>query len=189
MRSGVRPECGHFAEEPPEVSIFATELGWFGLLGCDGVLHAATYALPKRAGVAAALLSKVPAASKKFLERDWSPELRDRLTRFAEGECVDFDDIEICHGRPLTPFQTKIVQLTRRLGWGRTSSYGELAQRAGNPGAARAVGTVMSGNLFPIIVPCHRVLAAGGKVGGYSAGAGIALKQRLLDREAGLGDD
>lgn len=186
MRSEVPAGCGHFAEEAPEVSIFATELGWFGLLGCDGVLHAATYALPKRAGVAADLLSKVPAASKTFLERDWSPELRDRLTRFAEGECVDFDDIEICHGRPLTPFQTKIVQLTRRLGWGRTTSYGELAERAGNPGAARAVGTVMSSNLFPIIVPCHRVLAAGGKVGGYSAGAGVALKQRLLDREAGL---
>ncbi|HVW00625.1 MAG TPA: methylated-DNA--[protein]-cysteine S-methyltransferase [Planctomycetaceae bacterium] len=166
--------------------MFSTELGWFGLLGCDGVLHAATFGHRQQKGVASELLQKVPGSSRAFQEQDWHPELRERLTRFAEGECVEFDDIEICHGRPLTPFQTKIVQLTRRLGWGQTSSYGELAARAGRPGAARAVGTVMSSNLFPIVVPCHRVLAARGKIGGYGAGDGVPLKQRLLDQETGM---
>jgi methylated-DNA-[protein]-cysteine S-methyltransferase len=69
------------------------------------------------------------------------------------------------------------------LAYGQTSTYGELALRVGHPRAARAVGTVMATNRFPILIPCHRVLASGGKLGGYSSHAGTNLKQILLDME------
>ena len=61
-----------------------------------------------------------------------------------------------------------------------TLSYGDIAARVGTPGAARAVGQALGRNPFPIVVPCHRVLAAGGKIGGFSAQGGIATKRRML---------
>jgi len=76
-----------------------------------------------------------------------------------------------------------VLAVTKRLKYGETTTYGQLARDVGHPGAARAVGTVMSTNKFPIIIPCHRVLAAGGKLGGYTSPAGTDLKQRLLDME------
>jgi methylated-DNA-[protein]-cysteine S-methyltransferase len=63
------------------------------------------------------------------------------------------------------------------------STYGDLAAAIGSPGAARAVGSVMARNCFPLIVPCHRVLGAGGSLGGYSAPDGLRMKRRLLAME------
>lgn len=80
----------------------------------------------------------------------------------------------------ITPFRSKVYALTREIPPGTTATYGELAARAGSPGAARAVGQAMAGNPFPILVPCHRVLAADGSPCGFSAGGGVATKLRLL---------
>jgi methylated-DNA-[protein]-cysteine S-methyltransferase len=77
-----------------------------------------------------------------------------------------------------------VLQLARKIGYGRTVAYGELAARAGNSRAARAIGAVMASNPLPIIVPCHRVVASGGAIGGFSAPHGIELKKRLLEMEA-----
>jgi methylated-DNA-[protein]-cysteine S-methyltransferase len=74
--------------------------------------------------------------------------------------------------------------LVRDVPWGETVSYGELAAMAGRPRAARAVGRVMATNPLPFVVPCHRVLAAGGRIGGYGSGSNaIDLKRALLARE------
>jgi methylated-DNA-[protein]-cysteine S-methyltransferase len=74
--------------------------------------------------------------------------------------------------------------LMRDVPWGETVSYGELAQMAGRPRAARAVGRTMATNPLPFVIPCHRVLAAGGKIGGYGSGRNaIDLKRQLLQRE------
>ena len=70
---------------------------------------------------------------------------------------------------------------------GETVSYAELAGRAGSPNAARAVGGVMAGNRVPLLVPCHRVVGAGGRLGGFSAPTGVELKKRLLALEAAPG--
>jgi methylated-DNA-[protein]-cysteine S-methyltransferase len=81
-----------------------------------------------------------------------------------------------------SPFERRVLQRLRRVGPGACLTYGDLARRAGrSPRAARAVGGVMRKNRLPIIVPCHRVLAAGGKLGGYSPGK--AWKRRLLSLE------
>ena len=79
-------------------------------------------------------------------------------------------------------FQRRVLQALRRVPYGRTITYGQLAARAGRPRAARAVGQAMAHNPVPLIVPCHRVVASGGGLGGF--GGGLALKRRLLALEA-----
>jgi methylated-DNA-[protein]-cysteine S-methyltransferase len=84
----------------------------------------------------------------------------------------------------LSDFQRAVVGHCRRIPPGQTLTYGQLAARVGRPRAARAVGRVMATNRFPLIVPCHRVVAAGGVLGGFSAPQGLAMKKRLLAAEA-----
>jgi len=81
-------------------------------------------------------------------------------------------------------FARRVYALAREIAPGATLSYGELARRLGEPGAARAVGRALGDNPFVIVVPCHRVLAAGGRPGGFSAPGGLATKRRLLEIEA-----
>ena len=81
-------------------------------------------------------------------------------------------------------FARQVYALAREIPPGATLSYGELARRLGEPGAARAVGRALGANPFVIVVPCHRVLAAGGRPGGFSAPGGVATKRRLLEIEA-----
>jgi methylated-DNA-[protein]-cysteine S-methyltransferase len=85
-----------------------------------------------------------------------------------------------------TPFYRRVYELARAIPSGETVSYGELAARAGEPGAARAVGQAMAHNPFPLIVPCHRVLAAHGRAGGFSARGGVETKFRLLRIEGAI---
>jgi methylated-DNA-[protein]-cysteine S-methyltransferase len=80
--------------------------------------------------------------------------------------------------------RTVLETLAREVGWGETVSYGELAAMAGRPGAARAVGTIMASNPLPFVIPCHRVIAAGGRIGGYGGGReAVGIKRALLARE------
>ena len=83
----------------------------------------------------------------------------------------------------ITPFHRRVYEAARTIPAGETVTYGELAAECGSPGGARAVGQALGRNPFAIVVPCHRVTAAGGKVGGFSAAGGVATKLRLLDLE------
>lgn len=80
----------------------------------------------------------------------------------------------------IAPFERRVYEVARGILPGSTLTYGEVAARLGEPGSARAVGQALGRNPFAIIVPCHRVLAAGGKSGGFSAGGGVSTKLRLL---------
>ena len=175
-------------------TVFDTELGWMALAERDGLLvgvvfgHAskrqAAEALRRclqRAQSAAAVVDFVDAEEQSKLIRS----VIARLERYAAGDEVDFGDVAI-DGRHLTPFGRRIVQACRRIPAGRTRSYGELAALCGSPGAARAVGQVMAKNRYPLVVPCHRVLAAGGLLGGFSAPQGLAMKRRLLELEVAM---
>jgi methylated-DNA-[protein]-cysteine S-methyltransferase len=110
------------------------------------------------------------------------------LERYFVGERVDFSIVAL-DLRAVGPFHRKVYDAARSLGWGQTATYGDLARQAGSPGAARAVGQAMGHNPVPIIIPCHRVLASGRKIGGFSAFGGALTKQRLLALEGvHLGD-
>jgi methylated-DNA-[protein]-cysteine S-methyltransferase len=104
------------------------------------------------------------------------------LKRYAAGEPVDFA------GTPLDlsgvdDFRLAIYDAARALAWGETVTYGELAVRAGQAGLARETGAALGQNPLPIVVPCHRILAAGNKIGGFSAPGGSRTKERMLAME------
>ena len=105
--------------------------------------------------------------------------------RYFAGEEADFTTVPLDLAGQ-SDFFLKVYDAARRVHWGETTTYGELARRAGYPDAARAVGQAMGRNPVPIIIPCHRVLASGGKPGGFSAHGGVDTKQRLLALE-GIG--
>jgi methylated-DNA-[protein]-cysteine S-methyltransferase len=172
-----------------QLALFVTDLGWFGVAGRGRVVHDLAFGHSSPDEVRAALDARDDSSETDWEEADWHPALREQLTRYARGERVEFDDLEL-QLPELTPFQARVVEETRRIPYGKTISYGALALAAGYPRAARAVGSVMAANRFPVLIPCHRVLGAGGKLRGYSAPRGVNLKQILLDMEAvALGAD
>jgi methylated-DNA-[protein]-cysteine S-methyltransferase len=173
------------------VKAFRTELNWMAIAWRDDVLLSTAFglALQRQAESAAARPLKIAHASPQFVNATasgdvpgWINDLAEDLMRFAEGEPVEFLHVQLDLDH-LTPFAQRVVAACRQIGWGHTRSYGELATECDAPGAARAVGSVMAKNRIPLIVPCHRVLAAGGAIGGYSAPDGLAMKRRLLAME------
>ncbi len=103
----------------------------------------------------------------------------DAIIALMSGDRIDLRDIPLdMEGIP--PFHRKVYEFARNIAPGETRSYGEIAKAVGSPGAARAVGQAMARNPFPIVVPCHRVLAAGGKNGGFTANGGVDTKLRML---------
>jgi methylated-DNA-[protein]-cysteine S-methyltransferase len=101
---------------------------------------------------------------------------------YMTGRSVDFAAVAI-DLTDVGPFPRKVYEAVRSIPWGQTVSYGEVACRTGSPGAARAVGQALSRNPVPIIIPCHRILAKGHRVGGFSAHGGTLAKERLLALE------
>lgn len=108
------------------------------------------------------------------------------ITSLLSGETVDLSGIALDMDA-VPPFHRRVYEAARAIGPGETLTYGELAAKLGMPGAARAVGQALGRNPFAVVVPCHRVLAAGGKVGGFSAGGGVTTKLKLLSMEATRG--
>jgi methylated-DNA-[protein]-cysteine S-methyltransferase len=106
--------------------------------------------------------------------------LGDRFRHYFEGEPDDFADVEI-DLLGATSFQRAVADALRAVPYGETVTYGELAALAGHPNAQRAAGTFCAGNRFPIVVPCHRVVAANG-LGSYGP-LGLDYKRRLLALE------
>jgi methylated-DNA-[protein]-cysteine S-methyltransferase len=106
----------------------------------------------------------------------------DTMVASLRGDADDVEDIAIdLSSLPL--FQQRVFAVVRRIPAGETMSYGEVAAAAGSPGAARAVGQALGRNPFPIVIPCHRVLAAGGRIGGFTATGGVSVKAKMLAAE------
>ena len=125
----------------------------------------------------------------------WFPEAREgsppavakaaieAIGALLRGEASDLSKVKLdMDGVP--PFHRRVYEAARAIAPGATLSYGEIAARIGTPGAARAVGQALGRNPFAIVVPCHRVLAAGGKAGGFSARGGVTTKLRMLTIES-----
>jgi methylated-DNA-[protein]-cysteine S-methyltransferase len=110
------------------------------------------------------------------------PELRRELGSYLSGRPVGFTapvDLAAC-----TQFQRRVLRACAKVGYGQTVSYGELARRVGCPAGARAVGGALARNPVPLVIPCHRVVAGNGTLGGFSAEHGVKLKQALLEMES-----
>jgi len=109
------------------------------------------------------------------------------IVRLMNGKPVDLSGVPL-DMTGLPPFHRRVYEAVSRIPAGKTQSYGEVAKQLGKPNAARAVGQAMARNPFPIVVPCHRVLAAQGKLGGFSSYQGTDIKRRMLAIEAPLAE-
>ena len=156
---------------------FDSDMGWLGILGSARGLLCTT--LPQRTvrevlrqlGDGVALASRSP---------HLFADLMRRLRAYFAGQQAGFPD-ELALSRA-TAFQREVWEITRLIPYGETRTYGWVAERIGKPKAARAVGQALSRNPLPIIVPCHRVIASDGKLGGFTGG--LAMKRALLALES-----
>jgi methylated-DNA-[protein]-cysteine S-methyltransferase len=165
-------------------TLFDTAIGRCGLAwGGRGVVGVQ---LPERTDQAtqARLLQRCPtaepAAPPPAIQRTV-----EALVALLRGEPSDLSGA-VLDPTGLTPFERRVYEVARTIPPGATLTYGQIAARLGAPAEAREVGQAMGRNPFPLIVPCHRVVAAGGKLGGFSANGGVATKRRLLAIEGAL---
>ncbi|HKV16209.1 MAG TPA: methylated-DNA--[protein]-cysteine S-methyltransferase [Reyranella sp.] len=131
--------------------------------------------------------------TRKRVRRRW-PEAReappapgiqcviDRVQALLKGEAIEFGDVPLDLGA-VPEFHRRVYQMARTIPPGHTMTYGEIARRLDAPHESREVGQALGRNPIAIIVPCHRVLGADGKMGGFSATGGVATKRRILEIE------
>ena len=112
-------------------------------------------------------------------------DLAARVVGYAEGVADDFADV-VVDLSGVSTFNRRIYRHIRGLGWGETTTYGTIARWLGDVGKARAVGAAMGANPIPLVVPCHRVLAADGKMGGFSSPRGAIGKLEMLVLERAM---
>jgi len=156
---------------------FNTDMGWVGILGSAKGLLGTT--LPQCSAQEAR-----QSLGDRATYATWSPhsfeDLIQRFRSYFSGHRTTFpDELDLSQA---TAFQRQVWEITRLIPYGDTRSYSWVAEQIGKPGAARAVGQALARNLLPIIVPCHRVVASDGKLGGYSGG--VEMKRYLLRLEA-----
>ncbi len=126
-----------------------------------------------------------PDPAPRFLASEYTRPMQEALGMYFQGKPVTWPDMPLDSGG-LSDFARQVLfTLRREIGWGRTISYGQLAQLCGKPGAARSVGRVMARNPWPLVVPCHRVIGSRGALTGFS-GAGLPMKEFLLKTEGAL---
>jgi len=173
------------SQMPDALVVFPSRLGWIALVGSGRTLKCLTFGHSSPEAAVGALPAELVGGARRGT---WNRPLVRRLVAYASGARDDFRDVEVAPG-PRTDFQRRVLQCCRRIPYGQTLTYGQLAAKAGSARAARAVGNCMAANPIPLVIPCHRVVAAGEGLGGYSAVGGIRMKRRLLELEAGRGAD
>jgi methylated-DNA-[protein]-cysteine S-methyltransferase len=142
-------------------------------------------------GISGVLLPTVRGRAGPRLE-DGAPvppfvrEAIDGMVAVMAGERRDLRDVPL-DDRGIDPFRRTVYAATRAIAPGTTRSYGEVARAMGYPDGAREVGAALARNPFPIVVPCHRVVAANGALTGFSAPGGLATKRRMLELEGAPG--
>lgn len=157
-------------------SVFQTTAGWVGALSSPRGLRRITLPQTSEAGVYRELGSSLEQAT---LSESGFSDLIERFQAYFSGRRVEFADKPDFSGA--TPFQRDVWRITKLIPYGQTRSYQWVAAQMGKPGAARAVGQALGKNPLPIIVPCHRVVASNGGMGGFTGGT--EMKKNFLALE------
>ncbi|MBN9243630.1 MAG: methylated-DNA--[protein]-cysteine S-methyltransferase [Mesorhizobium sp.] len=163
--------------------VFETALGFMGLAWSEAGLTRLCLPQSSRDAVERRLfrLDGI-AGTDSDKPPQWVQGLIADIRAYAEGDIVDFSGVPVDLAGT-DDFQRAIYEAARRLAFGETTTYGELAKRAGHPGLPRETGAALGANPVPLVIPCHRILAAGGKIGGFSAPGGSATKEKMLGLE------
>lgn len=184
------------------IESFRTDLGWMALAWGSAGLTGIVFGYKSESAARQAMARSTPddvstpddASPSQYAHDDMAKiaaapmtggELSataERLIAFAAGQVDDLLDIPVDLG-DIAGFYRQALIGCRQIGYGETITYGELAKAVGSPKAARAVGHAMSKNRWPLVIPCHRVVAAAGKLGGFSNPQGLSIKERLLTLE------
>jgi O-6-methylguanine DNA methyltransferase len=166
-------------------TLFATEIGRCAIAWSERGIAGVQLPEARERETRARVLRRFPDAREAPPPPDVQ-RARDHIVALLRGAASDLSTIGLdMEGVPA--FHRRVYEVARTIPPGATRSYGDLAAQLGVPSAARAVGQALGRNPFALVVPCHRVLAAGGKVGGFSANGGIATKLRLLAIERASG--
>jgi methylated-DNA-[protein]-cysteine S-methyltransferase len=157
-------------------SAFKTATGWVGILGSSAGLIRTTLPEPSEKEAVSLLGDNL---SKANLSPQCFEDLIKRFQSYFSGRRVNFPDkLDLSEA---TSFQREVWEAARQIPYGQTRSYVWVARQIGKPGAARAVGQALGRNPLPIIIPCHRVVASNGSLGGFSGG--LEIKRFLLELE------
>jgi methylated-DNA-[protein]-cysteine S-methyltransferase len=157
------------------LELFETAWGWMGLAWRGGRLCRVMLPTARRRLSQEARLLGLP--TTRFPES----QLARRLVRYFAGERLELT--APLAFPPASAFRRRVWEVTATVPYGRVVTYGALAARVGRPGGARAVWQALAANPLPLVVPCHRVVGAGGGLGGFSADGGVKVKRRLLELE------
>ena len=162
--------------------IFKTRWGWFGLAGTEKQLWKSILPLPSRKNVKERILRYFPdAAENKNLHK----KVQQKVITYFQGEKIDFDDLPLCLDN-FSYFNRLVLSGCRKVRFGRTMTYSQLAERIDCPAAARAVGNALAKNPIPLVIPCHRIIRSNGSAGEFSASGGSELKQKLIKHEKSI---
>ncbi len=160
--------------------IFQTKWGYFGLLGTDAVLRRSFLPVSNPDLIKSSFLKEFPEA---VLDRNLHKNLQKQIIDYFDGKIVVFDTDIAVFPDNFGDFSKNILSTCKKIKFGQTITYKDLAQKAGYPNASRAVGNVLSKNPIPLIIPCHRIIRSDGKMGGFTAPGGTNLKKRLIQHE------
>ncbi|HVY90667.1 MAG TPA: methylated-DNA--[protein]-cysteine S-methyltransferase [Hyphomonadaceae bacterium] len=161
--------------------LFETAIGWAGLAWNENGLIAAHLPERDKETVRVSFRRRAPGAT----EAEPTPEveaLAEGVRALMRGEKADLSDARIDFAR-VPEFNSKVYEITRKIPAGETLTYGDIAMKLGSKLLAQQVGAALGQNPWPMVVPCHRVTAAGGKLGGFTARGGADTKLRLLEIE------
>jgi methylated-DNA-[protein]-cysteine S-methyltransferase len=162
--------------------VFETALGFVGIAWSGKGLTRLCLFQRDRAGVERRLERLGTPARDGHDAPAWVTALVGDIRAYADGEEIDFAGVPVDLSG-IDDFRLAIYDAARRLAFGETTTYGELAKRAGHAGLPRETGQALGANPVPLVIPCHRILAAGGKIGGFSAPGGATTKERMLALE------
>lgn len=162
----------------PRLLAFSTSLGWIGILHHNHLIELIKFGFANQVDLYEAFgQPDFHIGKRDQTEREWV----EKFKMYAQGRRVSFASLNLDLASS-TRFQRHVLECCRKISYGQTVSYGQLAEMADFPKAARAVGSTMRRNQHPLVIPCHRVVARSG-IGGFSSPQGVKLKQRLLRLE------
>jgi O-6-methylguanine DNA methyltransferase len=167
-------------------AIFKTKWGFFGLLTNNkGLLRTI---LPTRNLQAAKKYLLVGMFGPAREDKELFPILQKAIIDYYKGTYIDFNKLPFTISQlGFSSFGCKVLKVCKGIPPGKTITYSQLAKKAGFPKAGRAAGSILAKNPLPLIIPCHRVVRADGKIGKFSAPGGSRMKKKMLEHEKGLG--